>query len=419
MPNRLFVPSSEHPPPAPRIDEADEIHDVIACVTVHGARGEVELVIGLDLGRVIRVVAARRDELPARARAQLDFHEKTRPRFHLHVDELYVMDVQAIERQPDAPGADDPMFLYGMLRGPYPAGLSEGVVAREGQLATTRGPLLDGLACGIERAFVYEHGRCGESCVHALLPADSDANVRAAVLAFPLVPMGDDGSNELVAAQLAHDVLGALRVDLGDDLSKDPVPVPDRARYEQELVAAGWTIQDDMAVHRGGKNRFASLFTPAKKQKLPAEARLADYGPLLRAQVARLPGWATVSQALHEQLGDRPRARPPTPPSPPRTRPPTGPPPIPPRARPRPPTPPVAPPPPRGPRVRVSAKTAPRTVAKGLTPELTAARWMQKLVEEHRAPDRPPPRVTVPARAAGATVPDWMLDLIESEFPDD
>ena len=66
-----------------------------------------------------------------------------------------------------------------------------------------------------------------------------------------------------------------------------------------------------------------------------------------------------------------------------------------------------------------SAATNPRTVAKGLTPEVGPALWIKKLVDEHCAPDRPPPRVTTPGRGVGATVPDWMLDLVDKEFDDD
>lgn len=425
LPSRLFVPSPDHVPSEPRIDSAEEIRDVLAVVALHTPTGKHDLVIGLDLGRVMRVVAARPGELPARARAQVAHHETKRPRFELYLDELHVMDVQAIERQPDAPGADDPLYLYGMMRGPYPAALRDGVVAREGQLATTRGPLLDGLALGIERSFAYESGYCGARCAHLLLPIDGTA--RAAVLAFPLVPMGDDGTNEIVAAQLVHDVLGAMRSDLGDDLANDPVPVPDRRRYEQELAAAGWTVRGDIAVHRGGKSRLASLFSPAKQQKLPEQATLDEYVPLIRTQLARLPGWPEARTQLHEQLGDH---------GPRRTRPPTSPssPPRPPR---RPPSSPGLPshqaapfPPPRGPgplpgpppftpRARRSSPAAPRTVAKGLEPDLAMANWMKRLVDQHRDPERPPPHVTVPGRAAGASVPDWMLDLIEDEFPDD
>jgi hypothetical protein len=228
LPNRLFTPSEHHIRSAPRVDRPDDLRDVIALVTLHTERATEELVIGLDSGRVIRVVASR--DLPARARAQREFHERTRPRLALHADELYVMDVQAVERLPDAPGVDDPLFLYGVLRGPYPEGLIDGVYGIEGQLATTRRPLLDGLAFGIERSFLYESGQCGTTCTHAALPVDVAAS-RSLVLAFPLVPMGDDGSNELVAGQLIHDVLGAMRTDLGDNLAADPVPVPNRRQY--------------------------------------------------------------------------------------------------------------------------------------------------------------------------------------------
>jgi hypothetical protein len=434
----LFVPSSQHAPAPPRVDRPGEIHDVLATVALHGAAGTTELVIGLDLGRVIRVVrGAAAAELPARARDQLAFHATRRPQLSIYTDELYVMDVQAVERLPDAPGADDPLYLYGMLRGPYPAAFASGVIAVEGQLATTRGPLLDGLALGIQRSFTYEYGSCGASCVHALVPADRDA--RSAVVAFPLVPMGDDGSNELVAAQLIHDVLGALRTDLGDDLASDPIPVPNRRIYERDLVAAGWTIQGDTAINREGKGRLASLFSPARKQRLPREASLPEYVPLITSQLVRLPGWPEPARsALHARLGDHgpsvPAAPVPPPPSPAaapvRSRPPTQPPPPPPPRR-RPPTPPLpgplphtrppAAPPPAPPRRRTprSPNKPPRTVAKGLTPEVGAALWMKQLIDEHCQPDRPPPRVTMPGRAAGATVPDWMFDMIEREFPDD
>jgi hypothetical protein len=256
------------------VDAVDDLHDVLAAIVLRGTSeidGETRLVIGLDRGRVIRVVAMPA-ELGAHARAQLAFHEARRPWQVIHADELYVLDVQAVEKQPDTPGADDPLFLYGVLRGPYPEALAHGVSGIEGQLATTRGELLDGLAVGIERAFVYEAGRCGTSCTHAMLPIEiSGAAKRSVVLAFALVPMGEDGSNELIAGELIADVLGAMREDLGDDLADDPVPVLDRALRERELVAAGWTIKGEIAVHAGGKGRLASLFAPSRKQRLPRD----------------------------------------------------------------------------------------------------------------------------------------------------
>lgn len=420
MPTRLFVPSPDHFKSSPRVDEADEVRDVIALITLKTARATTELVIGLDAGRVIRVVATR--ALPPRPRAQVDFHERARPRIVIEADELYVMDVQAVEHQPDAPGADDPLYLYGVLRGPYPDGVTGGVAGVEGQLATTRGPLLDGLVCGTERSFLYESGACGTTCTHAALPIDSESATRSVVLAFPLVTMGDDGSNELVAAQLVHDVLGAMRIDLGDDLSVDPVPVPSRASYERELTAAGWTIKGETAIHSGGKGRFASLFAAGKKQKMPRQVKLVELTPLVHAALARLPGWPEPARGtLHERLGFRTRQRPPTPPIPisVNKRAPTQPPPIPaPRSRPPPPEPAIPhttrrraatnhsmPPPPKH-------KQKSRTVVAGLTAP-KPKEWIRALIEDHHEPNRPRPHVTTPARVTGDDMPDWMFDPID------
>lgn len=404
----MFVPGPHEPPP-PRIDHAHELRDVLARVTIAGR----ELVIGLDLGRVVRVVPATAlDGLPARAAEQLAACDRT---IALFADELYLLDVQAVEKQPDRPGADDPLYLYGVLRGPYPEALAAGVVAREGQLATTRGALLDGLALGIERAFRYERGACGTRCVHAALPFHDLVSPRAVVLAFPLVPMGDDGSNELVAGQLIHDVLGALRADLGDDLAADPVPVPSRAAHERALIAGGWTIEGDVAVHHGGRSRLASLFTPARKQRLPRELALDGYRARIAAQLARLPGWTEPARvALHERIG----LRPPPPPHQP-----AGPPPRVPRQprRPRPPPSPPSPPPSRA--AGRAARGAPSPTPPPPPPPppgaAPAGAWMAQLISAHLAPGRPAPRVTTPGRVAGGLVPDWMLDLIEHEFPDD
>ncbi|MCX5744556.1 MAG: hypothetical protein NT062_18860, partial [Proteobacteria bacterium] len=326
--------------------------------------------------RVIRVVdGTQRDALPERARAQLAFvGGRTIPR--IETEELYLLDVQAVARLPDEPGADDPLYLYGMLRGPYPAALDAGVAALEGQLATTRGALLHGLALGTAAAFHAERGASGTRCVHAVLPGGRRYGATApVVLAFPLVPMGEDATNELVAAQLFHDVIGALRTDLNDDLGRDPVPVPSRARYERELEAAGWTIEGAHAVRRAG-GRIASLFTPATKQQLPREADVDGFAALAMTQVARLPGWPTaeVARLRTQLLLDRPF-------TPTRT-----PPPLPPSPRPTP--------------------SAPKKQRK-------ADGWIKVQVDAHTAPDRPPPQVTVPGRVHDEeAVASWMYNLI-------
>ncbi len=439
MPTGLFVPSPLAEQAEPRVDDAQDIYDIVAAVSLQSLGRETKLVIGLDIGRVIRVVALPA-ELSARARAQLHAHEKTRAWQVIRAEELYVLDVQAVEKQPDTPGADDPLFLYGVLRGPYPEGLRDGVRGVEGQLASRRGELLDGLITGIQWAFHYESGHYGTRCVHASLPIDVGGD--AVVLAFPLVPMGDDGSNEPVAAQVIYDVLGAMRADLGDDLAEQPVQVLDRAAYERELTTAGWTIKGDTAVHSGGKSRFASLFAPSRKQKLPREVKLDDYVMIVHEQLCRLPGWPEPARsALHARIGvTMPRPRTPTPPIPvhgraepppvpARTRTTPGvlpplPPPLPPAARPRPPTNPGLPPPPFTPRNRrptppISSgkRKTPRTVMPGLTAP-TPKEWIKELIADHTPPDRPRSRVVTP-RATGTSFPEWVLDFIDVEFPDD
>lgn len=441
MPTTLFVPSPLSEKAEPRVDDAQDIDDVLAAVSLQSRGRETKLVIGLDIGRVIRVVALPA-ELSARARAQLHAHEKTRAWQVIRAEQLYVFDVQAVEKQPDTPGADDPLFLYGVLRGPYPEGLRDGVSGVEGQLASRRGELLDGLITGIQHAFHYESGRYGTRCVHAPLPIDIGGD--AVVLAFPLVPMGDDGSNEPVAAQVLYDVLGAMRADLGDDLAEHPVQVLDRAAFERELTTAGWMIKGNTAVHTGGKGRFASLFAPSRKQTLPREVSLDDYVMIVHEQLSRLPGWPEPARsALHARIGvtmPRPvQGRAPTspgvepPPAQARTRTAPGvlppmPPPLPPASRPRPPTnpgmPPPLPPPPFMPRNRrptpmpsSGKRKPPRTVMPGLTAP-TPKEWIKELIAEHTLPDRPRSRVVTP-RATGTSFPEWVLDFIDIEFPDD
>ena len=63
-------------------------------------------------------------------------------------------------------------------------------------------------------------------------------------------------------------------------------------------------------------------------------------------------------------------------------------------------------------------KSQPRTVMPGLTAP-TPKEWIRQLIDDHTPPDRGRSRVVTPGRATGASVPDWMFDMIETEFPDD
>lgn len=48
----------------------------------------------------------------------------------------------------------------------------------------------------------------------------------------------------------------------------------------------------------------------------------------------------------------------------------------------------------------------------------TPKEWIRQLIDDHTPPDRPRSRVVTPGRATGAEIPEWMLDMIETEFPD-
>jgi hypothetical protein len=49
----------------------------------------------------------------------------------------------------------------------------------------------------------------------------------------------------------------------------------------------------------------------------------------------------------------------------------------------------------------------------------TPKEWIRQLIDDHSAPGRPRSRVVVPGRSTGVEVPNWMLDMIDTEFPDD
>nr|MBA2539866.1 hypothetical protein [Deltaproteobacteria bacterium] len=91
------------------------------------------------------------------------------------------------------------------------------------------------------------------------------------------------------------------------------------------------------------------------------------------------------------------------------------------RHAPAPPPPPLFTPrtrPPTQPPAARRRNTQPRTVMPGLTAP-TPKEWIRQLIDDHSPPDRARSRVVTPGRVAGAGVPDWMLDMIDTEFPDD
>ncbi len=299
---RYFVPSARAPEGEAREDRADEVDDVIASVSVRGNHGVTDLIVGLDVARRIHVIpATARRELSAKAQAQLAFDELTRRRrIVIDADELFVLDAQLVELPPDVPGIDDPLYVYGTLRGPFPAGIAAGARGFDGQLTISRGALLDGLRTGVERAFVYTQGHGGARFVHAAVPAEPPeviASGRGLVLAFPVPPritLDDDVANEPLVLQLFYDLLRALHAELKDET---PLPVPSRAAYAKELEAEGWTIEGERATRPDGRGLLRSLFSSAPSMTLAREATLEEYRALAGLAIARLPGWPSPEVA--------------------------------------------------------------------------------------------------------------------------
>ncbi|MCE9580593.1 MAG: hypothetical protein K8W52_46160 [Deltaproteobacteria bacterium] len=380
---RYFVPSARAPEGEEREDRPDELDDVIASLSVRGNHGVSDVIVGLDVARRIHVVpATARRELSAKAQAQLAFDELTRRRrIVIDADELFLLDVQLVEQPPDVPGIDDPLYLYGTLRGPFPAGLAAGARAFDGQLMTSRGALLDGLRAGVERAFVYTQGGGGARFVHAAVPAEPPeviASGRGVVLAFPVPPritLDDDVANEAIVLQLFYDLLRALRTELKDD---EPLPVPSRAVFEKELAGEGWVVEGDRATRPEGRGLLRSLFTTAPSMTLPREATLEEYRALAGLTTARIPGWpspevAALAARTRHMIGLAPGVAPPGP---------SG------HA--------IAPPP-----VADAPVRAPRPVI--ATPR---AEWIQDFLEQRRptkpAPTKPAPTKPAPTKPASA-----------------
>jgi hypothetical protein len=337
------------------------------------------LIIATDAnGRVI--TTTDRDALPRRAQVQLAFHDvaSVGRKLELDAQELYIFDLQTIEMLPDAPGLNDPLYVYGLMYS------TRDGTPIEGQLTVTRADLLGALVDGVQHAFLYPPDAHGTRAVHALLPgesADMIALGRGVILALPLAPTWLPEcplSNDLVAAQLLYDVLVALRRELR--LNTHTLPVPNRATIEAELTAQGWKIEGDEAVRAKSTGLLGAL-RGSEKKRLPRQGTLDELVSEARIVLTNLPGVPTAEAlALRARVGGSQRIKTPI-------------------AAPTP----VQLPPPAQPRPRVAADRGD---------------WMKDFVDAHRAPSRPPPTVSTPARAISKdATPAWMDDFAEPATP--
>jgi hypothetical protein len=378
--------------PSEWADDPALIEDVRGLVTLRGSRGPHELIVGTQADGALSVVAHDRAQLSQRVAAQLAFHEVASGRkLTLDVAELYVFDLQVLELLMDAPGLNDAMYLYGALRGPYPATPGQPVATIEGQLTVTRSDLLSALVDGTQEAFAYRPEGHGSRCVHALLPGERAEIIdggQGAVLAFPLAPAYTLDSlvpNDRVAGQIFYDVIHALYRDLGEALE---LGVPSRAVVAAELQAEGFTIEGDTAVRTKRTGILGALMPEREKRTLPREGTLDEYVRAAGAALARLGVPTPETLALRRRRGAVTPATAASRPIPMSTTP----------------LPPTAP---------ASSTTTDRQPRPRV--EAGATDWMKDFVDAHRAPGRPAPRVVAPARAVAPKkqAPAWMDDFAE------
>jgi hypothetical protein len=215
------------------------------------------------------------------------------------------------------------------------------------------------------------------------------ASGRGIVLGLPLVPgwlLDCPVPNDLVVAQILHDVLSALRRDLGAPADAPPLPVPSRSALEKRLVAEGWRIDGDVATRAKGRGVLGAL-QGTERRTLPRQGTVDELVAEARTLLARIPGLPTPEMAALHRIARAPAV--PTPVSHEVSVP---------RATPPPTTPaPTPTAPAQAPRPRVRAESTD---------------WMKDFVDAHRSPTRPAPRVSTPARVVTPdATPSWMNDF--------
>lgn len=313
-----------------------------------------------------------------------------------------------MEQAPDGPGANDPVFLYGVLYGPLPQAGGGPVTAIEGQLTVTRADILEGLVAGAPFAFGYQGATEGPSngarprCFHIALPAarhDEIAAGRGIVVAYPLLSVdlfAAEPVNEIPVNQLSYDLLSGF---WGDLCREEPrrygdgklLPLPDRATFCKKLQNEGYTVKGDVAVRR--KGGLLGLFTEDEVQ-IPPEGNVDAYLRLAGEALQTLTSWPSSRTlalrgrmaACHAPSDRHPNdlRRPATP-------------------------------------AHVAGPKAPLPKRPPGKRNAAPPDWMQDFVDAHRQPGRAAPHLTgmstgkpraKPAnKATPPTQPDWMKDF--------
>lgn len=362
-----------------------------------------EWIVATDsLGNLQALTDGNRNHLPAQIQTELAWFEMTGHRQRqIEAAEIYLFYLQVLEQLPEAPGLNDPIYLYGTLFGPYPS--ASPVAGVEGQLTITRADLLEGMLLGAEFAFRFAgNGDGTPRCFHLTLPADGEEAIRhgrGVVIAYPLLPpelILADVTNELFTCRLLFDTLSALKSDAEEERIRHPLnditlPVPSRAMLEQQLQAEGYEIKEDKAVRKSPRGEeqsglLATVFGAllSERLKLPPEGCSEDFIELARLTLKALPGWPSArSVALRNLIrlappasGHKPINSPPTP----------------------------------------AVVSRPRLPQRMNPPTDDPPAWVQDFIGVHQSAITTKPRLTSNS-ALDENAPDWMKDFADDAVP--
>jgi hypothetical protein len=316
---RYFVPHAATPAEPVRPDASALVNVVDTFRLEVRYLGEHEWIIGLDaVGQLLAVPGSDRAQLPASAQAQLAHHEVSSGRSprRIAAHELFFFTVELVEHPEEAEGANDPVYLYGNLIGPWPG---EELKRVPGQLTVSRGAVLAGLVHGAEDAFIYAPDaeiKTLQRSYHGMFPGDRPeviAEGRGLVLAYPAVPeelQTRNAANDRLVADILYEVLIQLQEDArkhsGPELLRQmELPVPSRIQAIADLETRGYEVNGDVAIlrkPRGGLvGKLAGLLS-GEKVKVPQEATAAEFVELARRALAVLPGWPNDAERVLRPL---------------------------------------------------------------------------------------------------------------------
>lgn len=288
---------------------------------------EREWVVTIDSAGYLKATDGEKlGALPTEVQQDLAFNEVigTAASRTLDSSHVYLFYLEALEQPPETPGLNDPVYLYGILYGPYPSSSNESARGIEGQLTVNRIDMLAGLVDSAKFAFNYQSvisGTQTQRCFNLLLPGDREEEIaqgKGLVMAYPLMPaevvMGEPW-NEIVVSGLIFDLLSALKEDLEKEKINHPlrnttIPVPNRAWVEQQLESNGWSVKGNTATRLPGANAGIpkmmsyALGTLIKdKMTIPPQGSIDDYIALAESTIKHLPGFPpTRLKALRNRV---------------------------------------------------------------------------------------------------------------------